>query len=116
MIDPREISMTDSPTSPVADEATSSVPLVDLSKAETFYVNFCRVTGTPEELIIDFALQTDPAAPSETLMAPQRITLGFYTAKRLFQALQVTLQRHEAAFGAIETSIEARLLHPPASS
>ena len=29
---------------------------VDDSKAYACYTNFCRVTGTPEELIIDFGL------------------------------------------------------------
>ena len=33
---------------------------VDDSKMIAMYANFCRVTGTPEELIIDFGLSTDP--------------------------------------------------------
>ena len=33
---------------------------VDDSNALTTYANFCRVTGTPEELIVDFGLNTQP--------------------------------------------------------
>ena len=33
---------------------------VDDSKAVPLYTNFCRVTGTPEELIIDFGLNPQP--------------------------------------------------------
>ena len=33
---------------------------IDDSKAMALYANFCRVTGTPEELIIDFGLNPQP--------------------------------------------------------
>ena len=33
---------------------------VDDSKANVAYANFCRVTGTPEELILDFGLNPQP--------------------------------------------------------
>ena len=33
---------------------------VDDSKAIATYANFCRVTGTPEELIVDFGLNPQP--------------------------------------------------------
>ncbi len=32
-----------------------------ISKAIASYANFCRVTGTPEELIIDFGLNSSPS-------------------------------------------------------
>ena len=31
---------------------------VDTSQLSTVYANFCRVTGTPEELVLDFGLNT----------------------------------------------------------
>ena len=49
------------------------------------YANFCRVTGTPEELIIDFGLNNQPmGTPTEAIPISQRIIVNFFTAKRLF--------------------------------
>ena len=75
---------------------------VDDSGAVCHYANFCRVTGTPEELIVDFGLNSQPlgAAP-EKLVITQRIVVNYYTAKRLLGALTMSVQRHEAAFGVL---------------
>jgi hypothetical protein len=83
---------------------------VDDSKAIACYANFCRVTGTPEEVILDFGLNTQPfGTPTEPIPITQRITTNFYTAKRMLAALQMTVQRHEAAFGVLETDIQRRV-------
>ena len=83
---------------------------VNESKAVTSYANFCRVTGTPEELIVDFALNPQPTGvPTKPIEIDQRIILNFYTAKRLLAALQMSLQRHEQAFGVLETDIQKRI-------
>lgn len=83
---------------------------IDDSKTIACYANFCRVTGTPEELVIDFGLNPQPVGPpTEPIVATQRIITNFYTAKRLLQVLQLTIQRHEAAFGAVETDVQMRV-------
>ena len=83
---------------------------IDDSNALCLYANFCRVTGTPEELIVDFALNADSlGAPSGPLVIKQRIVLNLYTAKRLTAALQTSIQRHEAAFGVLETNVQKRV-------
>jgi hypothetical protein len=83
---------------------------VDDSKTFASYVNFCRVTGTPEELIIDFALNPQPVGmPTEPIVISQRIVTNFFTAKRMLSALAMTIQRHEAAFGVLETNIQKRI-------
>ena len=75
------------------------------------YANFCRVNGTPEELIIDFGLNAQPfGAPTETLRVNQRLVINYYTAKRLLAALSMSVQRHEAAFGVLETDVQKRVL------
>jgi hypothetical protein len=75
------------------------------------YANFCRVTGTPEELIIDFGLNTQPfGVPTDPITITQRIVTNFFTAKRMLHALQLTLQRHEAAFGVLETDVQKRVV------
>jgi len=83
---------------------------VDDSKAVALYANFCRVTGTPEELILDFGLNPQPfGIPAEPLAITQRIITNFFTAKRMLHALQLTVQRHEATFGVLETDVQKRL-------
>jgi hypothetical protein len=90
-------------------EQSSPLPVDDSSAAIT-YANFSRVTGTPEEMIIDFALNDQMSGPRrEPIKIQQRIVLNFYTAKRLLGALQLAVQRHEDAFGPIETDVQKRL-------
>ena len=82
----------------------------DDSKTVASYANFCRVTGTPEELIIDFGLNNQPmGVPTESVPIAQRIILNFFTAKRLLAALNMSIQRHEAAFGVLETDVQKRV-------
>lgn len=84
---------------------------VDASKAHAAYANFCRVTGTPEELIIDFGLNTQPMGTStEPIEISERIVMNYYTAKRMMAALSMSLQRHEAAFGVLETDVQKRVM------
>ena len=83
---------------------------VDDSSTVASYCNFCRVTGTPEELIIDFGLNPQPVGvPTEPIRVNQRIITNFYTAKRMLQVLEMTIQRHEATFGALEIDVQRRV-------
>ena len=83
---------------------------VDDSGSSCSYANFCRVTGSPEELIIDFALNPQPmGVPSEAIDIDQRVVMNYYTAKRMLAALQMSIQRHEAVFGVLETDINKRV-------
>jgi hypothetical protein len=83
---------------------------IDDAKALASYANFCRVTGTPEELIIDFGLNPQPfGPPTHPITVTQRIITNFYTAKRMLHALQLTIQRHEATFGVLETDVQKRV-------
>ena len=74
------------------------------------YANFCRVTGSPEELIIDFGMNAQPMGSNDQPVdIKQRIVVNYYTAKRLLHALHVSVQRHEEVFGQIETDIQKRV-------
>ena len=101
-----------------APEAVAAAPApaqqqtltVDDSHSVASYANFCRVSSTPEELILDLGLNPNPFAQgSVTIHVGQRIIMNHFTAKRLLQALAVTLQRHEQAFGTLETDVMRRL-------
>ena len=66
-----------------------------------------RVTATPEEVIIDFCLNPNPFSQGRSeLDVSHRLIMNFYTAKRLFSALAMTLQRHEGTFGPIELDVQ----------
>ncbi|MEL6895504.1 MAG: DUF3467 domain-containing protein [Planctomycetota bacterium] len=83
---------------------------VEDESALALYANFCRVTGSPEELIIDFGLNPQPiGVPKDPIQVKQRIIVNFYTAKRLLAALQMSVARHEAVFGVLETDINKRV-------
>lgn len=91
---------------------------VDDSSAVCCYANFCRVTGTPEELIIDFGLNSQPfGVPTEPVKVTERIVTNYYTAKRLLHALHLSVQRHEQAFGQLEIDVNKRVVakQPPQS-
>ncbi|MEM7785066.1 MAG: DUF3467 domain-containing protein [Planctomycetota bacterium] len=65
---------------------------VDESNTVSSYANFCRVTGSPEELIVDFGMNAQPMGTNDKPVdISQRIILNFYTAKRLLHALQVSI-------------------------
>lgn len=90
---------------------------VEDKNAISLYANFCRVTGTPEELILDFGLNAQPfGMPTEPVEVKQRIVTNYYTAKRMLQALLMSVQRHEQAFGVLETDVQKRVVNRGAGS
>jgi hypothetical protein len=83
---------------------------VDDGHISASYANFCRVTGSPEELIIDFGLNPQPVGvPKNPINVSQRVIVNYFTAKRLLHALSLSVQRHEAVFGVLETDIQKRV-------
>ncbi len=100
---------------PAAGEQAGQATIhVDDSQCSAGYANFCRVSSTPEELILDLGLNPHPYATGETTVkVSQRIIMNHYTAKRLIHALGVALQRHETAFGAVETDVRKRVRPTP---
>jgi hypothetical protein len=86
---------------------------VDDSKSMTQYANFCRLSGMPEELLIDFGLNPQPMGITpQQVIVPQRVVVGWHTAKRLLHVLQLSVDRHEAAFGILETDVQKRIRRP----
>lgn len=93
--------------------------ILDDKQAHIAYSNFARVTATPEEVIIDFALNPNPFMTGrQELAVAQRLIMNFFTAKRLLLALSHTIQRHEQTYGSVELNLLRRaqpgtLQHPP---
>ena len=91
------------------EEQVQTEVVVDDSNTLPSYSNFCRVTATPEEVIMDFGLNPQPfAVGRQDVKANQRIVMNFYTAKRLLTALAMTVQRHEGTFGVVELDVQRR--------
>jgi len=89
---------------------------VDAEHLNLSYANFFRVTGTPEELVLDFGLNTQQVTPSgapDAIKLTQRLVVSFYTAKRLLNALQWAISRYEGNFGLLETDFQKRLRGTP---
>jgi Protein of unknown function (DUF3467) len=98
-LDPQKNSQANQTTEVVVDD-TGTLPT---------YANFCQVTATPEELLLDFGLNSQPFAPGrQDVKACQRVVMNFFTAKRILAAIGMTIQRHEQTFGAIELDINRR--------
>jgi Protein of unknown function (DUF3467) len=96
---------------PQAPQASEVV--VDDTATLPTYANFCRVTATPEELLLDFGLNPEPfAAGRKDVRANQRVVMNFFTAKRLLSVIGQTIQMHEQTFGPIELDINRRAGSP----
>jgi len=87
---------------------------VDTSQLSTAYANFCRVTGTPEELVLDFGLNTQMTPhPTEAIKLTHRLVVNFYTAKRLLGALHMAVQQFENVYGVLEVDVQKRVRNMP---
>jgi hypothetical protein len=89
---------------------------VDTGDLTSIYANFFRVTGTPEELVLDFGLNTTQVTQSgapEAVKLTHRLVMSFYTAKRLLSALQWAVNRYETNFGVLETDFQRRMRSQP---
>ena len=115
MADEPKSASTETPTTPQQPQGQQQAPVqipVDVEHMVSTYANFFRVTGTPEELVLDFGLNTQQVTPTgtpESVRLTQRLVMSFYTAKRLLNALQWAVSRYEGNFGVLETDFNKRL-------
>jgi hypothetical protein len=81
----------------------------DSSELSTVYTNFCRVSITPEELVLDFGLNTQltPTA-ADPVRLTNRVVMNFYTAKRLMNALLSVINQYESTYGPLELDFQRR--------
>jgi hypothetical protein len=94
---------------PAAEAAQQPQFPTDYSGLSTVYTNFCRVSVTPEELVLDFGLNTQMTPnPSEPIKLSHRVVMNFYTAKRLMNALIGVVQAHESNYGVLELDFQRR--------
>ncbi len=85
------------------------------AEMESTYVNFFRVTGNPDEVLLDLGMYSQVMAPGgpEPIELTDRLVMNFVTAKKLAEVLRVVVARHEQAFGVIEVDPNRRLRAQP---
>ena len=78
------------------------------------YANFCRVTATPEEVFLDFALNEDPfGAGPKVITIERRVIFTPLGGKMLLADLTKVLAGYESEFGVIELDVRKRVKQPP---
>jgi hypothetical protein len=102
------------PAAPPAATGPLSVQVqVDVSKMETVYTNFFRLSlsSSTEEVVMDVGLHTGiMAGPGmEPIHMSHRLVMNPFVAKRLIESLRAIVSRHEQAFGVLEVDPQRRL-------
>lgn len=84
---------------------------IDTEGVQPTYANLCRVTSTPEEVIMDFAVNPNAFGKvlDEPLKLNHRIILNYHAAKRVAMILGETIRRHETTYGPIELDPRKRV-------
>jgi len=109
--------MPDQQSTPIAPTAAPAqanqqvqVPITD-ADMESLYVNFFRVSGNPDEVLLDMGLysQVIAATGPEPVHLSHRLIMNFVTAKKLAEVLRVVVARHEQQFGVVEVDTNRRL-------
>ena len=99
-------------TSTFGDLNESYFPLVSVPQEVAtcpVYANFVRVTGTPEELIVDFGLNNQPMGrPKDDLAVSCQIVMDFLTANYLRTETADIIARYESRHGTLETDVQKR--------
>jgi hypothetical protein len=98
------------PAGPVAPPSVAP-PTVEAEGLQPIYANFVKVNPAPEELVLDFGLNPNlPGSAQVPIKISQRLVLNYFTAKRLWGAMGLSLQRHEQTFGVLETDLNKRVV------
>jgi hypothetical protein len=102
----------DNPPAQAAQPQQMQIPTVEAEGLAATYANFVRVSPSPEELVLDFALNPNlpGGGPIVPIKISDRLVLNYFTAKRLWGGLGLALQRHEQTFGVLETDVNKRVL------
>jgi hypothetical protein len=89
------------------------LPTVEAEGLQPIYANFVKVTPAPEELVLDFGLNPNlpgSGAAQVAIKISERLVLNYFTAKRLWGAIGLSLQRHEQTFGVLEVDVNKRVV------
>ncbi len=81
------------------------------------YSNVSRIFATPNELVLDFAMNVNAFGPmiEEEAQIVSRVVTSYDGAKRLWVHLTQTLQAYEEKYGVIELDVAKRIKSTTAS-
>lgn len=81
------------------------------------YANVTRIFATPNEVVLDFALNLNAFGTrvEDEARIVSRVVTSYDGAKRLWAHLTQTLQAYEQKYGTIELDIAKRLKTPPSA-
>ncbi|MDY3558299.1 DUF3467 domain-containing protein [Gemmata sp. JC673] len=106
--------MSDVPSTEVVPPAPAQPTQVTIrdTDLEVMYVNFFRVTGNADEVLLDLGMFSQVVTPTgpEPVNLTHRAVINFVTAKKLADVMRVVVARHEQAYGPIEVDPNRRLL------
>jgi len=90
-------------TSPEGQQQQTQLRIDD-SQAQTFYSSTSRISGSGEEIVVDFSQGVRPSGQPNVavLKIDSRVILSPWAAKRLALALNQTVQRYEQTYGTLE--------------
>jgi hypothetical protein len=93
----------DAPVAPPVQQPQPQLAIRD-ADLDVRYANFFRVTGNPDEVLLDLGMFSQVLTPSgpEPINLTHRVVINFVTAKKLAEVLRAVVARHEQAFGVVE--------------
>ncbi|MBC8496135.1 MAG: DUF3467 domain-containing protein [Anaerolineales bacterium] len=104
--------MTSRPAQPEKQQLILNIP-EDLAPV---YVNLARITHSPSEMVLDFALMVPGGTPGPANVKT-RVLMSPLSAKLFYSALGENLSKFEAKFGEINipggSSLAENLFRPP---
>jgi hypothetical protein len=75
------------------------------------YANFVRLTGSPEELVMEMGLNPMPVGvPTEPIPISFIVIMDFETGNTLLSQVNEVIAQHEKEHGPIETDIQKRII------
>ncbi|MDZ4289491.1 MAG: DUF3467 domain-containing protein [Prosthecobacter sp.] len=96
---------------------SESPPAAKLAQAPAAaYSNVSRIFATPNEVVLDFAMNLNAFGPliEEDASIVSRVVTSYDGAKRLWHHLTQTLQAYEQKYGVIELDLTKRIKEPAA--
>jgi hypothetical protein len=78
---------------------------------EVLYTNFFRVTGNPDEVLLDLGMFSQVMTPSgpEPVNLTHRVVLNIVTAKKLAEVMRMVIARYEQTYGMVEVDPNRRV-------
>lgn len=106
-----EVQPTEQPAQPGTNQAQGMQVAIRDADLEVTYVNFFRVTGNPDEVLLDLGMFSQVVTPTgpEPVNLTHRAVINYVTAKKLAEVMRVVVARHEQAYGAVEVDPNRRL-------